>query len=90
MNLETLYEKMEYGPAPESPNNAEQWLRDHKHKFSLFINGKWCKAKSGKNFVTDNPATGEKLASNSAAGKSDVDFAVSAAKKAFPLWKTLS
>lgn len=52
MNLETLYEKMEYGPAPESPNNAEQWLKDHQHKFSLFINGKWTEpSKNPRNLV---------------------------------------
>jgi len=81
---------MEYSPAPESPDLAFEWLKERKAKFGLFINGKWCKAKSGKVFVTYNPATGEKLASISAAGKSDVDLAVSSAKKAFPGWKSLS
>ncbi|MED5241024.1 MAG: aldehyde dehydrogenase family protein [SAR324 cluster bacterium] len=90
MNITDIYKTMEYSPAPESPDLAFEWLKEKKAKFGLFINGKWCKAKSGKNFVTDNPATGEKLASISAAGKSDVDFAVSAAKKAFLLWKRLS
>ena len=54
MNLETLYEKMEYGPAPESPNNAEQWLKDHQHKFSLFINGKWTESSKKNNFESIN------------------------------------
>jgi aldehyde dehydrogenase (NAD+) len=81
---------MEYSPAPESPDLALEWLKDRKAKFGLFINGKWYKAKSGKVFGTKNPATGEKLASISVAGKSDVDSAVSAAKKAFPGWKELS
>ncbi|MDG2064343.1 MAG: aldehyde dehydrogenase family protein, partial [SAR324 cluster bacterium] len=84
------YETMEYSPAPESPDLALEWLKDRKAKFGLFINGKWYKAKSGKVFGTNNPATGEKLASISLAGKSDVDSAVSAAKKAFPGWKALS
>ncbi len=90
MNISEIYETMEYSPAPESPDIALEWLKEHKSKFGLFINGKWCKAKSGKVFSTDNPATGEKLASISAAGKSDVDFAVSTAKKAFPGWQALS
>ena len=81
---------MEYSPAPESPDLALEWLKEHKSKFGLFINGKWCKAKSGKVFSTDNPASGKKLASISEAGKSDVDSAVSAAKRAFPKWKALS
>ena len=90
MNITDIYETMEYSPAPESPDIALEWLKERKAKFGLFINGKWCKAKSGKVFGTDNPATGEKLAAISAAGKSDVDSAVSAAKMAFPGWQALS
>ena len=90
MNITDIYETMEYSPAPESPDIALEWLKERKAKFGLFINGKWCKAKSGKFFGTDNPATGEKLASISAAGKSDVDSAVSAAKSAFSGWQALS
>jgi len=81
---------MEYSPAPESSDLALEWLKDRKAKFGLFINGKWYKAKSKKVFGTNNPATGEKLASISLAGKSDVDSAVNAAKKAFSGWKALS
>ena len=90
MNITDIYKTMEYSPAPESPDLAFEWLKDRKAKFGLFINGKWYKAKSGKVFGTNNPATGEKLASISVSGKSDVDSAVSAAKKAFPGWKALS
>ena len=90
MNITDIYETMEYSPAPESPEIALEWLKERKAEFGLFINGKWCKAKSGKFFGTDNPATGEQLASISAAGKSDVDSAVSAAKNAFPGWQALS
>jgi len=90
MKIKDVYETMEYSPAPESPDLALEWLKEHKSKFGLFINGKWCKAKSGKVFSTDNPASGKKLASISEAGKSDVDSAVSAAKLAFPKWKALS
>ena len=90
MKITDIYETMEYSPAPESPDIALEWLKEQKSKFGLFINGKWCKAKSGKVFSTDNPASGKKLASISEAGKSDVDSAVSAAKRAFPKWKALS
>ena len=81
---------MEYSPAPENPALALEWLEEHKSKFGLFINGKWCKAKSSKVFSTDNPANGKKLASISEAGKDDINEAVSAAKRAFPKWKALS
>ena len=90
MKITDIYETMEYSPAPESPDLALEWLKEQKSKFGLFINGKWCKAKSGKVFSTNNPASGKKLASISEAGKSDVDSAVSAAKRAFPKWKALS
>ena len=90
MKITDIYETMEYSPAPESPDLALEWLKEQKSKFGLFINGKWCKAKSGKVFSTNNPASGKKLASISEAGKSDVDSAVSAAKHAFPKWKALS
>ena len=90
MKITDIYETMEYSPAPESPDLALEWLKEQKSKFGLFINGKWCKAKFGKVFSTNNPASGEKLASISEAGKSDVDSAVSAAKRAFPKWKALS
>ena len=89
MNLETLYEKMEYGPAHESPNNAEQWLKDHKHKFSLFINGKWTESSKKNSFESINPATGKSLASISEASEKEVDQAVKAAKKAFESWSVL-
>ena len=90
MKIIEIFETMEYSPAPENPALALEWLKEHKSKFGLFINGKWCKAKSGKVFSTDNPASGKKLASISEAGKSDVDSAVRAAKLAFPKWKALS
>jgi len=90
MKIIEIFETMEYSPAPENPALALEWLKEHKSKFGLFINGKWCKAKSGKIFNTDNPASGKKLASISEAGKSDVDSAVRAAKRAFPKWKALS
>jgi len=90
MKIIEIFETMEYSPAPENPALALDWLKEHKSKFGLFINGKWCKAKSGKVFSTDNPASGKKLASISEAGKSDVDSAVRAAKHAFPKWKALS
>ncbi|MGH9458611.1 MAG: aldehyde dehydrogenase family protein [Thermoanaerobaculia bacterium] len=46
----------------------------------LFINGEFVDAKSGKTFVTTNPATEEKLADVASAGPEDVDAAVRAAR----------
>ena len=54
MEITEIFETMEYSPAPESPDLAIEWLKEHKSKFGLFINGKWCKAKSGKVFSTED------------------------------------
>src|SRR5271156_6557814 len=49
----------------------------------LLIGGKWVPAKSGKTFVTVNPANEEGLALIAEGDKADVDEAVKAARKAF-------
>ncbi|MEX0706928.1 MAG: aldehyde dehydrogenase [Woeseia sp.] len=49
----------------------------------LYIDGRYVDAIDGGRFDTINPATGEMLASVSAAGANDVDQAVKAARKAF-------
>ncbi len=49
----------------------------------LFINNEFVDAESGVTFPTYNPATEEVLAEVQEAGKSDVDKAVAAARKAF-------
>lgn len=48
-----------------------------------FIDGAFVAAKSGKTFVTTNPATGAELAQVSACASADVDAAVASAKAAF-------
>ena len=55
-------------------------------RYKMWIDGKWVDADSGKTFLTHNPATGEVVAEVPLAGKSDVDKAVAAARKAFPAW----
>ena len=90
MNITEIYKSMDYSPAPESPDLAFEWLQKHKAGFGLFINGKWHKPKTAKVFKTVNPASGQKLAAVTEAGKSEVDTAVKAAKLAFPKWNALS
>lgn len=89
MKVAEILETMDYGPATESRDEAEAWLNGHKKKFSLFINGKWVKPKSGKFIETEDPCTGEKLAKVAKSGKSDVNSAVSAANKALANWQKL-
>jgi aldehyde dehydrogenase (NAD+) len=89
MSVAAIFESMEYGPAPESDEQAGAWLEEHDRAFGLFIGGDWVEAASGESFETANPATGEALARIAQAGASDVDAAVAAARKALPGWNKL-
>ena len=80
---------MEYGPAPESPSAAKEWLDKHNRKLNLFIDGKWQTPSSSKYFKSINPANKEFLAEISQANNNDVDQAVKAAKNALPKWVEL-
>jgi acyl-CoA reductase-like NAD-dependent aldehyde dehydrogenase len=55
-------------------------------KFKMYIGGKWVDSISGKTYMALNPATGEEVAEIPLGGKADVDIAVAAARKAFPIW----
>ncbi|MDP2780650.1 aldehyde dehydrogenase family protein [Devosia sp.] len=83
-----IFQTLDYGPAPEGPEQAYAWLDAHDRKFGHFIDGKW--TKSGKTFSSDNPATGESLAQISNGTADDVDAAVKAARAAFKGWSALS
>ncbi|MBS1542101.1 MAG: aldehyde dehydrogenase family protein, partial [Bacteroidetes bacterium] len=77
---------MEYGPAPEGAQPAQDWLETYNRKFDLFIGGKWTKASSGKRFDSINPSNKKFLASISEANAKDVDAAVASARKALSGW----
>jgi aldehyde dehydrogenase (NAD+) len=83
-----IFDSLEYGPAPEAPDQANAWLDSHGRKFGHFINGKW--TKPGKTFASDNPANGTKLAEITDGTAADVDAAVKAARAAFKTWSALS
>lgn len=90
MKIKDLFETMEYGPAPESRDAADQWLDAHQREFQLFINGEWASPVSGKYFDTINPANKEFLARIAEGGPDDVGRAVAAARQALPHWAALS
>ena len=56
----------------------------------LFIDGKWLGTDGRKSEDVVNPATGKVLAKLPHASKADLDEALAAANKAFPLWKATS
>ncbi|RMG26985.1 MAG: aldehyde dehydrogenase family protein [Methanobacteriota archaeon] len=90
MEIKEIFDKMSYGPAPESPNEAYSWLERYNRSFDLFINGKWVPSKGGEKFETISPGSGEVLATITQGTADDVDIAVKAAKKAFSKWSGLS
>lgn len=83
-----IFETLDYGPAPEGPDQALAWLDSHGRKFGHFIDGKW--TQPGTTFTADNPATGTALAEVTNGTAEDVDAAVKAARAAFKGWSALS
>ncbi|MEU7691455.1 aldehyde dehydrogenase family protein [Microbispora hainanensis] len=74
----------EYAPAPESRD-----IVDIRPSYGLFINGEWVEPQGEERHKTVNPATEEVLAEVAWAGEADVDRAVQAAAKAFPVWSAM-
>ena len=76
----------EYDEAPQSSEFVE--LND---QYELFIDGSFTKPKSGRYFDSINPATEEPIAKIGEANESDIDKAVSAARKAYEKsWSEIS
>ena len=55
-------------------------------KYKMWIGGNWVDADSGKTYPVFNPATEAEIGQVPLCGKADVDKAVEAAQKAFPIW----
>ncbi len=90
MSVAEIFDTMAYGPAPEDATFVRDWLGKQDDPIGLFINGTWTKASESNPIDAGNPATGERLARFSAAGKTDVDGAVGAAKAAHQSWSSLA
>lgn len=52
-----------------------------------FIGGQWVPARSGQQFESRNPATGELIAQCADSGQDDINEAVTAAQEAFERWR---
>ncbi len=87
MSVKEIFETMEYGPAPESAEEAFAWLVDQGDRFGHFINGAF--TEPGTGFDSRNPANGEVLATLTQATEEDVDAAVAAARRARARWEKL-
>ena len=85
-----IFETMEYGPAPEAPDLAREWLRRHENSFCPFINGRFQPAPDAPTFASIDPRNGQPIAKLTQCGPTEVDAAVAAATAAFPDWSRLS
>ncbi len=90
MSIKDIFATMEYGPAPEDPGPALDWLERRGRRFGHFIGGSFVEPAEGGFFPTLNPATGEELAETAQGTAADVDAAVAAARAAQPGWEALS
>jgi aldehyde dehydrogenase (NAD+) len=87
MTVKEIFNRMDYGPAPESAVEALAWLVDQGDRFGHFIDGRF--TDPGAGFESRNPATGEVLALVTQATAADVDDAVAAARRAQGKWERL-
>ena len=90
MSIAEKFVSMDYGPAPEDPEEAQSWLERHGYRFGHFINGAWQAPAAGAYFDTLDPSNGEKLASVAQGSSGDIDAAVRSARAAFPKWRALT
>ncbi|MEL6519476.1 MAG: aldehyde dehydrogenase family protein [Pseudomonadota bacterium] len=88
MTTREIFESLDYGPAPESPGPALDWIATHQGRFGHFIAGEFTAPDAL--FETRNPATGATLAQISQASQADIDAAVHAARRAQPKWAALT
>jgi aldehyde dehydrogenase (NAD+) len=84
-----ILETMEYGPAPEANGETSAWLSERGGRFNHFIGGRFVAPRQNEYFEAIDPAHEKALASCAQGGKSDVDAAVAAARKAFKPWSAL-
>ena len=57
---------------------------------SLYIDGRWCEADSGRTFEVTNPATEEVLCQVAGCGRPETERAIDAAERAFHSWRKLT
>ena len=85
MGVAEIFRSMEYGPAPESPEPALEWLGER--TFGAFVDGRFHEPDA--TLETRYPATGQALALVGQGSEADVDAAVKAARAALPAWSAL-
>ncbi|MDG2463034.1 MAG: aldehyde dehydrogenase family protein, partial [Planktomarina sp.] len=84
MSIETIFDTMEYGTAPEDHSIALQWITDHGGLVGPYVNGVFAPARD--DLAICNPATGERLAGMTLCTTDEVAQAVQSARVAQPGW----
>ncbi|CAM5777148.1 NADP-dependent aldehyde dehydrogenase [Labrys miyagiensis] len=87
--VKEILQTMDYGPAPEAENHVAAWLAQHEKGFRHFIGGAFVASKGKTTFDVTNPARDTLLGKVAEGTAEDVDAAVKAARKAFPVWSGL-
>ena len=87
MKVKEILETMDYGEAPESAEQAKEWIAKYSGKMGLYINGSIECPEGRDSLESRNPANGELLSHISQAESEDIDRAVEAARKAQPEWE---
>ncbi len=82
-----IMQSMDYGLSPESPAEAQRWLKAQGPEFGLWLGGEAVAADS--HFDSVNPANGQVLARVGQASTAQVQQAVDAAQAALPAWQAL-
>ncbi|MBL6638351.1 MAG: aldehyde dehydrogenase family protein [Planktomarina sp.] len=85
MSIETIFDTMDYGTAPEDRSVALQWIADRGGLFGAYVNGAFAPARD--DLTICNPATGEKLAGVTLCSKDEVAEAVRCARAAQADWQ---
>ena len=82
---------MDYGVAPEGNEHVTRWLDQNHRRFGHFIDGKFTTPpkKSAQQIAVVNPANGGELATIALGGETEVDAAVTAARRAYKGWSAL-
>ena len=88
MTIKDIFETMDWGTAPESPDVALDWIAARGGIAGNFVGGKWGPLRADIDIL--NPATGERLAGLTRSTADEVGAAVAAARKAQPSWAKLS
>ena len=85
MSIETIFDTMDYGTAPEYRSVALQWIADRGGLFGAYVNGAFAPARD--DLTICNPATGEKLAGVTLCSKDEVAEVVRCARAAQADWQ---